>query len=116
MNSVTVKKAELLATLQENRASHRETFEKAQVIYREQMISELDRAITEAREGRAIKRAFALPVPEDHTDDFDTVIQMLRWEVEDEVELQYQEFRQYVLNEWGWARTFAANTQSYLVS
>lgn len=116
MEEITVDKNDLIATLRDNMENHRELFEKAQVVYRARMVEELDRALEEARTGGTIKRAFALPIPEDHTSDFETAIQMLEWELGDQVILQRYEFEQYVMNQWGWRASFAANTQSYVVS
>jgi len=114
MELITVDKAELLAKLRTNREAHREMFLKAQDVYREAMIAELDRALEEARTGGPIKRSFALPVPEDHTADFDTVIEMLTWDKDHMVQLSYHDFQTYVQNQWGWRASFAANTESYL--
>jgi hypothetical protein len=113
METITVDKADLHAKLETNRQAHQELFDKAQVVYREKMIEELDRALAEAKAGRRIRRAFSLPVPENHVEDFDTAIQMLEWETEDYVELSHRDFRRYVQNQWEWERSFAANTMSY---
>jgi hypothetical protein len=113
VETISVVKDDLLRTLRDNRDEHQEIFEKAQVVYRQRMIEELDRALQEAKEGRKIRRAFTLPVPEDHTGDFDTAIQMLEWETDDRVELTQREFRRYVQNQWEWEASFVANTQSY---
>jgi nitric oxide synthase oxygenase domain/subunit len=113
MDTITVTKADLIATLRENRDAHQEVFDKAQVVYREKMIEELDRALEEARNGGKIRRGFSLPVPENHVEDFDTAIQMLEWDTGDTVDLTMREFRQYVQNEWGWQASYAANTLSY---
>jgi hypothetical protein len=114
MQEITVNKAELVAKLQANRDEHRSMFIKAQEIYREKMIEELDRALEEARRGDRIRRAFSLPVPEDHTEEFDTAIEMLQWETADEVLLSQSDFMRYVQNRWQWQASFAANTASYL--
>src|SRR4051812_16946540 len=100
MQEITVDKAELVAKLQANRDEHRSMFIKAQEIYREKMIAELDRALHEARQGDKIRRAFSLPVPEDHTDEFDTAIEMLQWETAGEVLLSQSDFMRYVQNRW----------------
>lgn len=115
MDQITVNKVDLIATLRENQQNHRNLFEIAQDVYREKMIAELDRALDEARNGGKIKRAFALPVPEDHTEDFDTAIGMLTWHQGDQVELTHREYTQYVENKWGWDASFRANTASYVV-
>lgn len=114
METIRVNKADLLAKLQTNRNEHRSLFLKAQEAYRAKWIEELERRLEEARNHDPINRAFSLPVPEDHTDDFDTAIEMLDWELGDDVELAHHEFLQYVKNEWGWQRSFHANTTSYV--
>jgi len=116
VDSITVEKAKLIETLKTNRRQHRAIFDKAQEKYREAMIVELDRALQEAKEGRPIRRGFTLPVPEDHTADFDTAIEMLEWDTDQEVTLSWREFAQYVQNNWSWAQSFQANSASYLVS
>jgi len=114
MQEITVSKADLIEKLRANRDEHRSMFIKAQERYRDAMIVELDRALDEARRGDKIRRAFSLPVPEDHTEEFDTAIEMLQWETGEEVQLDQHDFQRYVQNRWGWAASFAANTQSYL--
>lgn len=115
MNTITVDKATLLDTLRTNRDEHRAIFEKAMEVYAEKMIEELERRIAEIKAKSKIRRGFSLPEPEDHTDDFDTAIQMLEWDIGDEVNLSMGEFQQYIQNEWRWQQAFAGSTQSYLV-
>ena len=114
MQEITVSKADLIETLQTNRNEHRAMFLKAQERYREAMIVELDRALQEARNGDPIKRMFSLPVPEDHTEEFDTALEMLQWEQKDSITLNQRDFLRYVQNRWEWAASFAANSLSYL--
>lgn len=114
MNTITVKKSDLLDILRKNRESHRETFVKAQEVYRKAVIAELDRMLAEARNGDKIRRAFSLPEPEEHTEDYDMAIAMLEMDVGEEVELNRGEFATYVMDEWGWQMSFAANTSSYV--
>jgi hypothetical protein len=113
MDEIKVDKVTLIKTLRKNRKRHRALFLKAQDVYRIRMIEELDRALDEAKNGGVIRRAFSLPVPEDHTAEFDTVIQMLEWDKSKNVLLSHHEFRTYVENEWGWQQSFTANTEAY---
>lgn len=116
MKTVTVRKSDLLAHLEANRASHRTIFEQAQDIYRKQVVAELDRMLDDARSGRDIRRAILLPEPEDHTEDYDQAILMLDMSVDEEIQLTYEEFRQFVMDQWGWQRSFASNTTAYLAT
>ena len=113
MEPIKVSKDQLIKTLKKNRKKHREIFLEAQRVYRVKMIEEMDRAMDEAKNGGEIHRAFSLPVPEDHTSDFDTVILMLEWSKRKTWVLTQQEFRAYVENEWGWQQSFAANSIAY---
>lgn len=114
MKAVTVNRSELLNILHRNRAHHREMFLRAQDIYRAKVIEELDRMLEDARNGSKIRRAVQLPEPEDHTADYDVVIEMLKMEVADVVTIDQGSFRQYVKDEWGWQQSFMSNTMSYL--
>lgn len=113
MNTVTVKRDELLERVTENRNNHRAIFEEAQIKYREFVIKELDSMLDDAKAGRKVRRAVSLPEPEDHTRDYDRVITMLQMSVNDEVELLSQEFENYVMDNWGWNASFTANTMRY---
>jgi len=114
VHPITVNKADLIEKIQANRGEHRSMFIKAQERYRDAMIAELDQALQDARDGKKIRRAFTLPVPEDHTQDFDTALEMLEWEQGDTIKLDQHDFLRYVQNRWEWQASFAANTQSYL--
>ncbi len=114
MDTVKVRVVELLKTVKENRDSHRALFLEAQRNYRQQMVKELDVMLGDARAGRKIRRAVSMPEPEDHTPDYDRVIRMLEMSVDDEVELHESDFSRYVLDQWEWARSFAANTMAYV--
>ncbi|SRR6266581_835277 len=111
--TVTVHKIELLDKMRDNRDTHRAKFLEAQSKYRERVIEELDKRLAEARNGGRINLGFALPEPVDYTDDYDQAIEMFTWHEGDSVVLDQEQFKQYVLDQWGWGRLFAANTLSY---
>lgn len=115
MRTVTVDKGLLRETLEKNRDAHVTEFNQAQVKYRERVIEALDRNLADAKAGRPIVTRISLPVPEDHTDDYQAAIDALAWEVSDTVELDDYEFNTLVRNQWRWAAAFAANTQAYTV-
>ena len=112
---VTINKAELLNVLTENRGKHRDKFLAAQQAYRARVIEILDARLADAREGREINMAFKLPVPQDHTSDYDTEIRMLNMEVANQVTLRDHEFEQLVMDNWSWTPAFAATNAVYAV-
>jgi hypothetical protein len=113
MKTVRVSKADLIATVTVNRDQHRETFIAAQEKFRERVIEQLDARLAEARQGKHVDLAIRLPEPVDYTDEYQRALDMLDWEIDDEVELDQQTFAQLVRNEWSWARMFASNTEAY---
>ena len=114
MQTVTVKKAELLETLKKNQAAHRAIFEKAQEGYRRVVIGLLDAAILDAKENKEIITYFNVEAPHDHTEDYRRVIKMLEWSVSDEAELTQIEFSQFVMDNWGWKQDFLSNSCMYV--
>lgn len=102
MNTVKVKRLELLDKIRGNRTKHRELFLKAQEGYRELVITELDRMLKDARDGKRIRRTISMPEPQDHTDDYDRVISMLEMSLDEIVEIHANEFDMYVRDRWGW--------------
>lgn len=102
MNSVKVKRSELLTRIKANRDAHRDLFLKAQEGYREAMIEELDRMLKDAQSGKPIRRSVSMMEPQDHTKDYDRVIDMLEMSQDDIVEIQEHEFDQYVRDNWAW--------------
>lgn len=113
-DQVTVSRDELLEVLRRNRDAHRKAFIKAQGLYRERAIGELDRALADARAGNGIRLSISMPVPEDHTDDYDREIRMLEMSVHERVTLASHLFDQVVMDHWRWSASWASNTMSYL--
>lgn len=111
--SVTVDKAELLTILRANRDKHRAQFLKAQEGYRARAIHELDRALADARKGNEVRLALSMPVPEDHTEDYDREIRMLEMSVRDEVEIDSHLFDEVVMDRWSWSRNFEKISATY---
>ena len=54
-----------------------------------------------------------LPKPEDHLDDYDSIIAMLQWSEDDTVELEATDFNNYVQDDWGWKEQFTRMSDTY---
>lgn len=102
MDNVTVKRDELLARIRSNRDAHRDLFLKAQDGYRARVIEELDRMLDDAKAGRKIRRSVQMAEPQDHTADYDMVIDMLEMATTDSIEISQHHFKCYVRDEWNW--------------
>lgn len=112
MNTVKVRRNELLEKIEHNRAKHYDLLAKAKEGYRKLVIRELAKALRAARAGGALQTAFALTPPQDHTADYDRAIDMLKMSVDDTIELSADDFQRYVRDEWMWsAGTLLVNSQ-----
>lgn len=116
MNSINVKKIDLLTTLRENREKHRTIFLEATEGYREAAIKELDAMLEDAKAGRKIRRSLTLVEPQDQTRDYDRAIRMLEMSQDDVIELEEHDFAQYVLDDWAWKRQFLLSNSAYSVT
>lgn len=105
--------ADLQSTITKNRETHRQIFLEAQDGYRKAMIAELDTRLNEARADKKISRVAFLPEPADHTRDYDRILTMLEMCSETHVELNEDEFGQYVMDDWGWKRQFLLSNSAY---
>lgn len=111
--TITVIKSDLIETLTRNKEAHAAEFQLAIKNYRVRLIKELNDRLDLVKSGKDIDLYLRLPTPEEHTNDFDLALQMLSWDTGDTTELSEYQFSEYVMNDWGWAKTFAANTSSY---
>lgn len=110
---VRMSKTDLVRRITANRDEHRKIYEEAMSGWKRSVIDALDAAYKDALEGKAFRVWFELTRPEDHSDEYDTVIQLLDASLDEEFELTNQEFRNFVLDKWGWQHAFLATAQSY---
>lgn len=113
MDTVKVKKSELLKILQRNRAEHREIFEEASDAFRIEVIKLLDQRLQDAKDGKRINLRIELVQPMDQTEEYDQAIKMCEMSVEDEISLSSDAFRNYVLDKWHWRDQFIASNSRY---
>jgi hypothetical protein len=110
---IKVNKEDLITILRKNREEHAALYQTAIEKYRERSLEWFNAQIDLLQAGKEVQRTLPLPIPEEHTADFDRTIGMLMMDINADLELEEHEYRQYVDNEWGWARTFTSNTASY---
>jgi len=110
MQEITVKKDALRSTLRTNRETHVKDFEIAWEAYHAKVVENVEQllgAAKNARKGTAINLHVNLHAPVNHVEDYDRALEMLDWEVTDEVVLQEHEFAELVQDNWGWKATFS---------
>lgn len=107
-------KEKLISIVRHNRDEHAATYREAREAYREKGVSLLEKLIVKLKDGENIRPYLNLPTPENHTDDYDRTIEMLEHDVRDQIELEENEFRQYVLDQWSWKENWLTSTLSYI--
>lgn len=115
MNNVKVKKEELLKVLKANKEVHDTEVAAAQLVFRKELEQELRSKLLKVEMGGKLPELYiqAHP-PEEHTEDFENAIAMVEASVDDILELDFSQFKQWFQNKWGWAASYAAHTQSKL--
>lgn len=111
--NLNVEVSSLLAVLHKNLETHRQGYEEALVKWKDAAIDELEGFITGLKAGRKIFIRSMLPVPEEHSEDYVAAIGLLEMAVDKTIRLSQAEYQMYVLDKWGWASSFAANTSRY---
>src|SRR3954465_4167150 len=113
---VTVQVADLREILIANRAKHKGEFEVAFERYRDAAILWFEERLSVLEKGEAPDTWFRLPLPEDHTDDYDRMIHMLDMHTEKTIGLSGHEYQNYVDDQWPWTPSTTASNQFYGVS
>lgn len=109
----TVEKIDLLKILRENRDKHRGVFEAALEGYRKAVIGRLAGHIRELKDGRYPETKIIVPIPTDHTGDYDRTIKMLEMSIHPTYTLSDHEFGQFVMDDWDWKRQWMTTNSVY---
>lgn len=112
-DEIVVEKDRLKETLVANRDKHRAMFDEAIEGYRTRSIELLEEHIQRIKKNKVEKIFVNLPVPEDHTDDYNRALENLEWTIFDTVTLSAREFDQYVRDNWAWKAEFTNTTSMY---
>lgn len=113
LSSVVMPKDRVIEIVAENLAAHEDLFHEAMEGYETRSIELLMQHIERIKKGKRERIVVALPVPENHSDDYERVLSMLRMDTRDEVQLDGRSFDQYVRDNWTWKQEFLTTTASY---
>jgi hypothetical protein len=113
MRQVTVEKADLIEIVTKNRGEHRKIFEQAVEGYKKRAVELLEEHIERIKKGKLEQVRVSLPVPTDHTADYDRVLKMLDMSVDEEITLDESSFAEYVMDDWDWQRQFLTDSSTY---
>lgn len=116
LDTVLVKRNEVLDKLRENRDIHAEQYVQARAGWEQAVVDGLKDALAKAESKTEFVTSLDLPQPTDHTSDYDSTIAMLSMSQDDLLELGASEFNQYVMDNWRWKEQFTRMSQSYTKS
>ncbi len=127
MRIIKAKKTELLAALKSNMDKHESYYlialngwrkETSAILNANRVAMATDMATLDTHgpipddfELAVLKRVE--PKPDNHVDDYARAIQMLNMHIEDTIEMDETEFRQYVQDEWDWKQLWSAVNAKY---
>lgn len=111
--TITVDKTELITKIKENKDNHIKEYKKAVVAYKKEALKQLLALTNKVKEGDMTIR-LDLITPIDNSENYDKIIQMFEWDVNQEVELEQREFTEYVQDETDFAISAKFSNQSYL--
>ena len=108
-----VERKKLLEVLRKNLEQHSHIVKEAREGYISKAKRELQVRLEQLRKGKAVSLSFTLSPPMDYSEVYKNVISMMEWNTNDFVELQADEFRQLVKDEWDWKETFLRGTMAF---
>lgn len=113
MKTIKVDKTELLEIIKRNRSNHRAIYEEAFEGYRKESIRIHEENLKSLRSGKKVIVAFYEQAPQDHTDDYNLIIRMLEMSIDPFVDLDQQQFSNYVDDNWSWKQQWSASNSKY---
>ena len=103
----------LIEKLKKNRENHLETYNKALAVYKEDFVAELTKMLKDAKADKKYTEHVNLNKPINKADVYDRIIKMLEFTSQETVELNENEFSNYVLDIWQWSDTVSMTNTSY---
>lgn len=113
MQTVKVKRTELLKKLIFNRAKHVAEYERAKIGYRRAAERKLVSALNQVRKRASFKLHLTLEEPSNCSSWYDRAIAMLKMSVEETIDLSSGEFEQYVMDNWSWKQVTVGTNAFY---
>ncbi len=96
--TIKVNKDKLIEQIRKNKENHIVEYDKAVVAYKEEALRQLNEQIKKVEEGSLIA-SLNLVTPINNAENYDKIIEMFEWEVDDVVSLEQQEFNEFVQDE-----------------
>lgn len=111
--TIRVETQQLKDILTDNKAKHAESYRLALEGYVDAVKDELTEKLARLNEGKRVEPYSKHREPESHLSDYDDLIGMLSLAMDDMIELDQQEYRQYVNDDWAWKQSWLASNSGY---
>jgi hypothetical protein len=82
---IKVEKADLIEKIKENKVRHFEEYNKAVIAYKKEALHQLELQVKRVNDG-ALNAKLSLVIPVNNSENYDKIIEMFEWELQDIVE------------------------------
>ena len=113
MKNVLLNVKDLLNKMEMNKVQHVKDYEDALEGYWISLSVELLELSTKADRKEDVGRYIQAEKPVSHEDDYNTAIEMLTWERQQEIMLDASDFDRFVLDKWDWKGDFLKSQVMY---
>lgn len=110
---VLVEREWLLGKLREGLEQHQSEYDLAKARYCEMAEGRCEDLLRDLQRGQAVRIEFSKPMPIAFDEEFERIIGMLENSVDDEVQLDEEQYAAYVQGRWSWRDAFEAQTMVY---
>ena len=111
---INVSKGLLLEKLTHNREEFVKKYKIAKKGYRASLITELESKLLAAKSGHKVDLSFKNQPPKNQTSDYDDIIGMLEWSTDETVELNQEQYKNYIDDKWDWYGHWSLSNSNYL--
>ncbi len=110
---ITVDKFKLIAKIKENKEAHIKAYAKAVIAYKREALLQLAELTKKAKAGD-MSLSLQLTTPVDNRENYDKIVAMFDWDVNEQVTLEQSEFNEYIQDETEFARHAKFSNSAYL--
>ena len=115
MKEITIKKSKLVDKINENMTIHVKEYKELHILYTQEAILRLQVLLQNIQKNsHNVSLYVDLVEPTSSEDSYRTALEMLELEVNENVTISEQEFKQYIKDEWHWSRSFELSKSAYL--
>jgi hypothetical protein len=110
---VTVRTEEALEALKKNRETHKTIVKEAREGYVKKAKKEILKRLEQLKDNKVVSLHFNLQPPQDYTKVYDVAIEMLRLHTEDTLDLNGDQVKHLMMDDWDWMEVFLVANRGY---